>query len=57
MTCSKRIAITLTSFGKSAHATIFTQALKAFPSSGQDLMRIRLMAHIPDDLILRQLKR
>ena len=56
MTGVEAVAVTLLPLRKSAHAAIFPQVIEACPSSGQQLMRIGLMAHIPDHLILREVK-
>ena len=54
MTGIKGVALTLRPLRKAAHAAVFTQLIKSFPAPGQELMRIGLMPHVPDDLILRQ---
>ena len=56
MTCVKRIACTLFSLWKAAHSPVFAQLVKAFLPSGQKLMGIRLVSHIPDNLILWQVE-
>ena len=53
----KAIALAFLSLGESTHSPEFAQFFKAFPSSGQELVCIRLMSHIPDDLILRKIQR
>ena len=52
----KRIAVAFLALGKSAHPAVLTQMIKLFPSACQKLMCIRLMPHIPDDLVLRQIQ-
>ena len=56
MTGIKGITVTFFSFRETAHPAIFSQIIKSFFPSGQNLMRIRLMPYIPDHLILRELK-
>ena len=52
----KAVAVAFLSLGETAHAAVFPQRLKALPPSGQKLMGIGLVPHIPDDLILRQIQ-
>lgn len=57
----KREIITIEENGKiplreTTHTAVFSQTIKSFFPSGQNLMRIRLMPYIPDHLILRKLK-
>ncbi len=43
-------------FGKPLMPPYFRSVVKAFPPAGEKLMGIGLMAHIPDDLVLRKIK-
>src|SRR5699024_7526622 len=52
----KGVALTFLPLWKSAHTSVFSQIVKAFPSPGQDLMGIRLMSYIPDQFILWKIK-
>ena len=56
MACIKSIAGTLFSLWKTAHASVFAQFIEALHPSGQKLVRVGLMPHIPDNLILWQVK-
>ena len=56
MPCIKSITITFFSFRKTTHSTILSQVIKAVFSSGQDLMGIGLVSHIPDHFIFWKLK-
>ena len=52
----KAVAVAFLSLGEAAHAAVFSQRLKAVPPSGQKLVGIGLVPHIPDDLVLRQIQ-
>ena len=52
----KAVAFAFLAFGETAHAAVLAQMLKALPPSGQKLVGIGLMAHVPDDLILGQIQ-
>ena len=54
--CVKCIAPAFLSLGEAAHTAKLTQGIKAVAPSGQKLVRIGLMSHIPDNLILRQIQ-
>jgi len=44
---------TLGAFGKAAQTILHAQCADAVAPLGQDLVRITLVAHIPDDLVAR----
>ena len=52
----KRITVTLFALRKSAHSAVFAKLIEPVLSAGQDLVRVGLMSHVPDDLVLRQIK-
>ena len=52
----KAVAFAFLAFGETAHAAVLAQMLKALPPSGQKLVGIGLMPHVPDDLILGQIQ-
>ena len=52
----KTVTGALPSFREPAHSSVLAQLIEAFPASGQQFMCVGLMPHIPDDLVLRQLK-
>ena len=52
----KCIALTFFALRKSAHAAVFTQVIESCPAPGQQLVRICLVPHVPDQLVLRQVK-
>ena len=56
VSCVKSIAGAFLSLRETAHASIFAQIVKPVFSSGEQLMCIRLMAHIPYQLILREIQ-
>ena len=56
MSCIKGIARTLLMFWKSTHTAESTKATEIFLTSGQKLMRIGLMSHIPDQLVIRKIQ-
>ena len=56
MTGIKGITVTFFPLRETTHTAVFSQTIKSFFPSGQNLMRIRLMPYIPDHLILRKLK-
>ena len=45
-----------TAFGKSAQPVFHTQGADTVAAFGQDLMRVALVAHIPDQLVLRRIE-
>ena len=51
------VRLTFLGLWESAHSTILAQMLKSILSSGEDLVRIRLMPDIPDYLVFCQIKR
>ncbi len=53
----KAVTVTLLSFGKTAHSPILAQHLESLPAPGKKLVGIGLMPYVPDDLVLRQVKR
>ena len=53
---SKSIAAALLALGKAAHAALLPQMGKTVLPAGKDFVCIRLMSHIPDELILRKLQ-
>ena len=55
--CVKRVAGALLPLREPAHAAVFSQVVKSVLSPGQQLMRVGLMSHIPDQLILREVQR
>ena len=50
------VALTLLTFRKPAHASVLSKLVKAFPTSGQNLVGVGLVPHVPDDFILRQVE-
>ena len=52
----KAVAVTFLPLGKSAHASVFAQAVKALLAPGEQLMGICLMAHIPNHLVPGKIK-
>ena len=50
------IAVTFLPFGKSAETVCFPQRGKLVFSAGENLMGVRLMAHIPDQLVLGKIQ-
>ena len=49
---AKAVVLTLTTFGKSAQAVVFTVAAEIIPASREDLMPISLVADVPYQLII-----
>ena len=45
-----------TAFGKSAQPVFHTQSADTVAAFGQDLMRVALVADVPDQLVLRRIK-
>ena len=56
MSCYKSITIALLRVWKPGHPVKLTKAVKSVLASGQDLMGIGLMSHIPDQLVLRKIQ-
>lgn len=52
MTGAERIVFTLLSFAKSGHAAQLPQGGKPVSSSGQHFVRVALMRHVPNNVIL-----
>ena len=52
----KGIAVALLALREATHAAIFTHLIEAVPSSGQNLMGVRLMPDVPDQLVLRKIQ-
>ena len=52
----KAVAVALLALGEAAHTAVFAQIIKAGSAPGQKLMGVGLMAHIPDHLVLREVK-
>ena len=57
VSCIKGITITLLTFWESTHSAELTQTGETLSSSGQQLMGIRLMSHIPDYLVVRKIQK
>ena len=53
MTCAESIVDGLLALGKARDAALLAQAAKCLAPAREDLMRIRLMSDVPDDLVLR----
>ena len=53
----KQVMLALRVTRKTAHAMIGTQRFKLFLTSGEQLMRINLMADVKDKLVRRTVKR
>ena len=56
MCCAKRVVFALAAFGKSRQASASAQGADAVTASGEDLMRIALMADIPDQPVVRRVE-
>ena len=48
---AKVVEFALSALGKTAQATQLAQRCHAIPSAGQNLVRVSLVAHIPDDAV------
>ena len=46
----------LAPFGKAAQAVLHAQGADAVAALGQDLVRITLVTHVPDDLVARRIE-
>ena len=53
----KAVTLTLLSLGKTAQAALPAQIFKALPSACKKLMGVGLMAHVPDQLVLRKIQK
>ena len=56
MACFNHVVGTFLPLGKTAEALVLTQGVKPVPPTGQQFMGIGLMAHIPDDFVIRRIK-
>ena len=54
---TERVVLTLGAFQEGGHSALGTQRFKAGVASGEQLVRISLMSHIPHELIFGRLKR
>ena len=52
----KAVAVAFLSLREAAHSAVFAQRLKALPPSGQKLVGIGLVSHVPDNFVLRQVQ-
>ncbi|CPQ20226.1 Uncharacterised protein [Bordetella pertussis] len=50
------VVLGLAALGKTRDAALLAQVRHAFAAAGQDLVRIRLMAHVPDDAVMRRVE-
>ena len=52
MGCSERVIVALCPFGESGQTPTLAKGADTVPTSCQYLMRIGLVAHVPDDAII-----
>ena len=53
----KRVILALAALGEAADALVLAVGVKAFAAPRQDFMPVRLVSHVPDDLIFRGIER
>ena len=56
MSCIKAVAVAFLALGEAAHSPVFPQLVKTGLPTGEKLMGIGLMAHVPHHLVLRKVK-
>ena len=54
MAGAKSVMLAFSTFGKAGQAAVLAQRRKLLPAAGNDLMNVRLMAHVKDNFILRR---
>ena len=54
MGCAEGVVCALATLGKTRQAPALAQGTDAVATSGQDLVRVGLMAHVPDQDVLRR---
>ena len=57
MGCAKRVIHAFIAFGEAGQAAALTYCANAIAPTGQNLVRVTLMSHIPDDAVVRRVEK